>query len=105
VARRGCGTAAGAHSQLNRVAQLLNERSSQTLGFETRAERDLMLVLHRPIEPDVKSGHSAMSEQCPLCPRKRTSGYALFKVKRYDARAPLACYSDAMQGRQMLVRA
>jgi hypothetical protein len=52
VARRGCGTAAGAHSQLNRVAQLLTERSSQTLGFETRAERDLMLVLHRPIEPD-----------------------------------------------------
>jgi hypothetical protein len=27
------------------------------LGFETRAERDLMLVLHRPIEPDTQSGH------------------------------------------------
>jgi hypothetical protein len=34
-----------------RVAQQLNERSPETLGFETRAERDLMLVLHRPIEP------------------------------------------------------
>jgi hypothetical protein len=32
----------GAHSQLNRVAQQLNEWSSETLGFETRAERDLM---------------------------------------------------------------
>ena len=35
-----------------------NERSSETLGFETRAERDLMLVLHRPIEPTGYSGHS-----------------------------------------------
>jgi hypothetical protein len=33
------------------VARQLNERSRETLGFETRAERDLMLVLHRPIEP------------------------------------------------------
>jgi hypothetical protein len=48
---RSCGTAGGAHSQLNGVAQQLNERSPETLGFETRAERDLMLVLHRPIEP------------------------------------------------------
>ena len=47
---RSCGTAGGTHSQLNRVAQQLNERSPETLGFETRAERDLMLVLHRPIE-------------------------------------------------------
>jgi hypothetical protein len=39
------------------VAQQLNERSPETLGFETRAERDLMLVLHRPIEPTVISGH------------------------------------------------
>jgi hypothetical protein len=46
---------AGAHSQLNRVAQQLNERSPETLGFETRAERDLMLVLHRPIEPTPKA--------------------------------------------------
>jgi hypothetical protein len=46
-----CGTAGGAHSQLNRVAQQLNKRSPETLGFETRAERDLMPVLHRPIEP------------------------------------------------------
>jgi len=46
-----------AHSQLNGVAQQLNERSPETLGFETRAERDLMLVLHRPIEPTVISGH------------------------------------------------
>ena len=45
------GTAGGTHSPLNRVAQQLNERSPETLGFETRAERDLMLVLHRPIEP------------------------------------------------------
>jgi hypothetical protein len=48
---------AGAHSQPNRVAQQLNERSPETLGFETRAERDLMLVLHRPIEPTPKSRH------------------------------------------------
>jgi hypothetical protein len=47
---RSCGTASGAHSQLNREAQQLNERSSETLGFETQAERDLMRVLHRPIE-------------------------------------------------------
>ena len=46
-----------AHSQLNGVAQQLDERSPETLGFETRAERDLMLVLHRPIEPTVISGH------------------------------------------------
>jgi hypothetical protein len=44
--RRSCGTAGGAHSQLNRVARQLNERSREALGFETRAERDLMLVLH-----------------------------------------------------------
>ena len=48
---RSCGTAGGAHSQFNRVARQLNERSRETLGFETRAVRDLMLVLHRPIEP------------------------------------------------------
>jgi hypothetical protein len=40
-----------AHSQFNRVARQLNERWRETLGFETRAERDLMKVLHRPIEP------------------------------------------------------
>src|SRR6266699_1260104 len=49
--RRSCGTAGGAHSQFNRVARQLNERSRETLGFETRAKRDLTLVLHRPIEP------------------------------------------------------
>ena len=48
---RSCGTAGGVHLQLNRVAQQPKERSPETLGFETRAERDLMLVLHRPIEP------------------------------------------------------
>src|SRR5215467_5832958 len=53
--RRSCGTAGGAHSQFNRVARQLNERSRETLGFETRAERDLMLVLHRPIEPTAKA--------------------------------------------------
>jgi hypothetical protein len=57
VAGRSCGTAGGAHSQLNRVAWQLNERSRETLGFETRAERDLMKVLHRPIEPTTQSGH------------------------------------------------
>ena len=41
----------GAHFQFNRVARQRNERSRETLGFETRAERDLMLVLHRPFEP------------------------------------------------------
>ena len=55
--RRSCGTAGGTHSQFNRVARQLNERSRETLGFETRAERVLMLVLHRPIEPTVISGH------------------------------------------------
>src|SRR5215468_8972706 len=59
--RRSCGTAGGAHSQFNRAARQLNERSRETLGFETRAERDLMLVLHRPIEPTVKSRHSRRS--------------------------------------------
>ncbi len=73
--RRSCGTAGGAHS--SRVARQLNERSRETLGFETRAERDLMLVLHRPIEPTVKSGHSTNSGQCPLYPRKRTSELGL----------------------------
>ncbi len=49
--RRSCGTAGGAHSQFNRVVRQLSERSRETWGFETRAERDLMLVLHRLIEP------------------------------------------------------
>ena len=52
--RRSCGTAGGAHSQFNRVARQRDERSRETLGFETRAERDLMLVLHRPVELAVK---------------------------------------------------
>jgi hypothetical protein len=47
-----------AFEQLNRVAQQLNERSPETLGFETRAERDLMLVLHRFVELTPESGHS-----------------------------------------------
>jgi hypothetical protein len=55
--RKNCGTAGGARSQFNRVARQLNERSRETLGFETRAERDLMLVLHRPIELTTQSGH------------------------------------------------
>jgi hypothetical protein len=67
--RRSCGTAGAAHSQFNRVARQLNERSRETLGFETRAERDLMLVLHRPIEPTVISGHFAKSRRCPLYPK------------------------------------
>jgi hypothetical protein len=62
---RSCGTAGGTHSQLNRVGQQLNERSPETLDFETRAERDLMLVLHRPIEPTVISGHFVTSGRCP----------------------------------------
>jgi hypothetical protein len=37
--RKSCGTAGGAHSQLNRVDRQLNERSRETLGFETPAER------------------------------------------------------------------
>ena len=63
---RSCGTAGGTHSQLNRVAQQLNERPPETLGFETRAERDLMPVLHRPIEPTVISRHFAGCERCLL---------------------------------------
>jgi hypothetical protein len=49
-----------------------NERSRETLSFETRAERDLMLVLHRPIEPTVKSRHDTLKSPCPLYPQKRT---------------------------------
>src|SRR5262249_18814551 len=49
------------HSQFNRVARQLNERSRETLGFETPAQRDLNLVLHRTIEPTAKSGHSHCS--------------------------------------------
>src|SRR6516225_9932273 len=64
--RRSCGTAGGTHSQFNRVVRQLNERSRETLGFETRAERDLTLVLHRPIEPTVISGHSRRFAQSPL---------------------------------------
>ena len=60
--RRSCGTAGGAHSQFNRVARQRNERSGETLGFETRAERDLMLVLHRPIEPTTQSGHRLLAK-------------------------------------------
>jgi hypothetical protein len=41
----------------HRVAWQLNERSRETLGFETRTKRDLMLLLHRPIEPTTQSGH------------------------------------------------
>jgi hypothetical protein len=50
------------HSQFNRVARQLNERSPETLGFETQAERVLMLVLRRPIEPTVISRHWG----CPI---------------------------------------
>ena len=57
--------AGAAHSQFNRVARQRNERSRETLGFETRAERDLMLVLHRPIEPTTQSGHERRSEPYP----------------------------------------
>jgi hypothetical protein len=32
---RSCGTTAGLHLQLNRVAQQPKERSPETLGFET----------------------------------------------------------------------
>ena len=62
---RSCGTAGGAHSQLNRVARQLNERSREALRFETRAERDLMLVLHRPIEPTTQSGHDRILGSIP----------------------------------------
>jgi hypothetical protein len=41
---QGGGSAGGAHSQLNRVAWQLNERLRETLGFETRTERDLNRV-------------------------------------------------------------
>jgi hypothetical protein len=62
VAREGLWNAGGAHSQVNRVARQLDERSPETLGFEARAERDLMLVLHRPIEPTAKSARAAADE-------------------------------------------
>src|SRR5215471_6449984 len=78
--RRSCGTAGGAHSQFNRAARQLNERSRETLGFETRAQRDLMLVLHRPIEPTVKSGHSPTFGRCPLYrePGRRSAAIIFF---------------------------
>ena len=66
VAKESCGTAGGARSQFNRVARQLNERSRETLGFETRAERDLMLVLHRPIELTALSRHPGHAQECPL---------------------------------------
>jgi hypothetical protein len=62
--RRSCETAGGAHSQFNRVARQLNERSPETLGFETRAQRDLMLVLHRPIEPTALSRRQKWIFRC-----------------------------------------
>src|SRR3974390_1812947 len=55
--RRSCGTRWRCAFAAQPVARQLNERSRETLGFETRAERDLMLVLHRPIEPTTQSGH------------------------------------------------
>jgi hypothetical protein len=64
---RSCGTAGGAHSQFNRVARQLNERSRETLGFSTRAKRDLMQVLHRPIERTPQSGHRSRRRECSLC--------------------------------------
>jgi hypothetical protein len=64
--RRSCGTAGGARSQFNRVARQLNERSRETLGFETRAERDLMLVLHRPIE--LTGGKADIGRTSPVDP-------------------------------------
>ena len=45
-----------------------NERSRETLSFETRAERDLMLVLHRPIEPTTQSGHWQGLPRCRFEP-------------------------------------
>ena len=39
--RRSCGTAGGAHSQFNRVARQRNERSRETLGFETREPNEI----------------------------------------------------------------
>jgi hypothetical protein len=79
---------AGAHSQLNRVAQQLNERSLETLGFETRAERDLMLVLHRPIEPTAQSGHCRCRDRCLLLGVKRTSA-EVCEMSAYDPKRPL----------------
>jgi hypothetical protein len=71
--QRGVVEPAGAaHSQFNRVARQFNERWRETLGFETRAERDLMKVLHRPIEPTAQSGHSRAEDQCALSGVKRT---------------------------------
>ena len=40
-------------------------------------QRDLTPVLHRPVEPAVKSGHADKSAECPLYPPKRTSAGAL----------------------------
>jgi hypothetical protein len=53
------------HPEFNRVARQLDERSPETLGFETRTERVLMLALHPPIEPTIISGHSRRFARCP----------------------------------------
>jgi hypothetical protein len=34
------------------------------LSFETRADRDLMLVLHRPVEPTALTGHQNGAARC-----------------------------------------
>ena len=78
------------HSQFNRVARQLNERSRETLGFETRAARVLMLVLHRPIEPTVISGHSVMPRRCPLYPPKADIGTQSDNV-RFVPKADIVC--------------
>jgi hypothetical protein len=62
--------------KFNRVARQLNERSRETFGFETRAERGLMLVLHRPIELTAQNRHSDCCNECPLLSVKRTSQIA-----------------------------
>ena len=84
--RRSCGTAGGARSQFNRVARQLNERSRETLGFETRAERDLMLVLHRPIELTTQSGHGLRTKGALVA-----EGYVSLWVAKTNAQSSPIC--------------
>jgi IS30 family transposase len=51
---RGTNFSRISQSYLNAIALRLNRRPRKTLGFETPADR-LLVVLHLPVEPTVKS--------------------------------------------------
>ena len=96
--RRSCGAAGGAHSQFNRVAGQPNEWSAETLGFETRGERDLTLVLHRPVEPTPSKQTFgcafAMSVKC----HKQTSTAVSAKAPRRGAAVDAPSLAASLEG-------